>query len=218
MHRLQLLLASLAAVLLPAIVNGFVGPACSTAAASCRTSSSPRMSAATTEAFTPLPENAAQIGVGDKIPSGTTVKIQGPDGSVAADVTELFKGKKVVLFGVPGAFTPTCSNNHLPGYVTHIDELKAKGVDTVACVSVNDIFVMKAWGESQSVSAKVVMLADGNGELSAALGLLTDKSGAGMGRRCKRFAMVVNDNVVKHIAVDTKGLQDSSAEAILDKL
>src|SRR5262249_1630270 len=134
------------------------------------------------------------IKVGDKVPTGNfgTMKKEGP-GSVSAD--ELFKGKTVVLFSVPGAFTPTCSKTHLPGFVQHASALKAKGVDTIACLAVNDLFVMDAWSKSASAEGKVLMLADGNAAYTKALGLELDASGFGMGTRGQRFAMVVKDGV-----------------------
>ena len=138
------------------------------------------------------------------------------------DVTtdELFSGKKVVLFSVPGAFTPTCSQRHLPGFIAHIAEFKAKGVDTIACMAVNDAFVMAAWGADQSVGDKVMMLADGSAKYAQALGLELDLTGRGLGLRGQRFAMIVEDGVVTHLGVDTKPgtLELSSAEKILEVL
>jgi peroxiredoxin len=156
------------------------------------------------------------IQVGDKIPEGmfTVMGAEGPTGLSTAD---LFAGKKVVLFAVPGAFTPTCSAAHLPGFVVHVDEIKAKGVDTVACMSVNDVFVMHAWGQSGNAE-HIQMLADGNGTFTEALGLVLDGSGFGMGARSKRFAMVVDDGVVTLLNVDEAALEASSAEAILAAL
>ena len=156
------------------------------------------------------------IQVGDKIPEGmfTVMGAEGPTGLSTAD---LFAGRKVVLFAVPGAFTPTCSAAHLPGFVVHVDEIKAKGVDTVACMSVNDVFVMHAWGQSANAE-HIQMLADGNGTFTEALGLVLDGSGFGMGARSKRFAMVVDDGVVTLLNVDEAALEGSSAEAILAAL
>lgn len=156
------------------------------------------------------------IQVGDKIPEGmfTVMGAEGPTGLSTAD---LFAGKKVVLFAVPGAFTPTCSAAHLPGFVVHVDDIKAKGVDTVACMSVNDVFVMHAWGQSANAE-HIQMLADGNGTFTEALGLVLDGSGFGMGARSKRFAMVVDDGVVTLLNVDEDALEGSSAEAILAAL
>ena len=156
------------------------------------------------------------IQVGDKIPEGmfTVMGAEGPTGLSTAD---LFAGKKVVLFAVPGAFTPTCSAAHLPGFVVHVDDIKAKGVDTVACMSVNDVFVMHAWGQSANAE-HIQMLADGNGTFTEALGLVLDGSGFGMGLRSKRFAMIVDDGVVTLLNVDEAALDGSSAEAILAAL
>ena len=156
------------------------------------------------------------IQVGDKIPEGmfTVMGAEGPTGLSTAD---LFAGRKVVLFAVPGAFTPTCSAAHLPGFVVHVDEIKANGVDTVACMSVNDVFVMHAWGQSANAE-HIQMLADGNGTFTEALGLVLDGSGFGMGARSKRFAMVVDDGVVTLLNVDEAALEGSSAEAILAAL
>jgi peroxiredoxin len=141
---------------------------------------------------------------------------KGP-GNLSTD--ELFAGKKVVLVSVPGAFTPTCSLNHLPGFVKHADDITNKGVDTIACMAVNDVFVMNAWGKDRKVGDKVKMLADGNGEYTRALGLEMDGSGFGLGMRGKRFAMVVDDGVVEHLAVEAPGkFEISKAEAILASL
>jgi peroxiredoxin len=158
------------------------------------------------------------IQVGDKIPSVTLKTMR--DGQMK-DVTtdELFAGKKVVLFAVPGAFTPTCSNQHLPGFVQKAAEIKGKGVDTIACVSVNDAFVMDAWGRSQNAGDEVLMLADGNGDLARALGLDFDGSGIGFGVRSQRYALIAEDGVVKKLAVDKPmKFEVSSAEAMLQEL
>ena len=156
------------------------------------------------------------IAVGQKIPS---VKLKYASEKGPADITtdEIFAGKKVVLFAVPGAFTPTCSNAHLPGFVVNVDAIKAKGVDTVECMSVNDAFVMGAWGNSQNAE-HLLMLADGNADLTRALGLELDAAGFGMGTRSKRFAMIVNNGVVELLNVDGVALEKSSAEAILAAL
>jgi len=131
-------------------------------------------------------------------------------------VGDLAKGKKIVIFGLPGAFTPTCSAQHLPGYIQHFDDLQAKGVDEIWCMSVNDGFVMAAWGREQNAGGKVRMMADGSADYAKKLGLEFDLVAKGMGMRCQRFAMVVDDGVVKHIAVENGGKLDvSSAEAIL---
>lgn len=158
------------------------------------------------------------IKVGDKAPKGRfmVIKADGP-GSISTD--ELFSGQKVVLFSVPGAFTPTCSREHLPGFVELAGQLKKKGVDTVACMAVNDMFVMDAWGKSAKASGKVMMLADGNGEYARALGLEMDASGFGMGQRGQRFAMVVDDGKVTQLYVENPGeFKVSSAENVLEHL
>jgi len=152
---------------------------------------------------------------GDKIPS---VKIKATDMS---DLTtdELFKGKKVVLFAVPGAFTPTCSNQHLPGYIEHADAIRAKGVDDIICMSVNDAFVMGAWAKDRGAGDKVRLVADGNGDLTKALGLEMDGTGIGFGLRAQRFAAIVEDGVVKKLAVEEPmKFEVSAAEAILEAL
>ncbi len=157
------------------------------------------------------------IQVGDRIPSATLNYLK--DGVQAIRTDDLFKGKKVVLFSVPGAFTPTCSAKHLPGFVQNLDALKAKGVDTVACMAVNDAFVMQAWAKSQDVPDEVLMLADGNGAFAKALGLEMDASAFGMGLRSKRFALVADDGVVKHLAVEAPGeFKVSAADAVLAAL
>jgi len=152
---------------------------------------------------------------GDKIPA---VTVKATDMS---DITtdELFSGKKVVLFAVPGAFTPTCSNQHLPGYIEQADALRAKGVDDIICMSVNDAFVMDSWGKDRGAGDKVRLIADGNGELSKALGLDFDGSGIGFGLRCQRFAAVVDNGVVTKLAVEEPmKFEVSSADAILAAL
>ena len=158
------------------------------------------------------------IEAGDKMPSGAFgVMTESGPGGISTD--DLFSGKKVVLVSVPGAFTPTCSMNHLPGFVDHADEILAKGADTIACMAVNDIFVMDAWGKDRGVGDKVVMLADGNGEYAQALGLELDASGFGMGTRGQRFALIVDDGVATHVAVEAPGqFEVSKAEAILEAL
>jgi len=156
--------------------------------------------------------------VGDTVPSATFMTF-GPDGPKPITGDELFKGKTVALFAVPGAFTPTCSAKHLPGFKTNAAELKAKGVDTIACVSVNDVFVMKAWGESQGVGGDVLMLADGNGDFTKAVGLELDASRFGMGPRSQRYSMIVKDGVVKELNVEQGGeFKVSSAEYLLAQL
>ncbi|MBB6522759.1 peroxiredoxin [Pseudoteredinibacter isoporae] len=153
----------------------------------------------------------------DTIPA-VELQIMGDSGPETVNSAELCKDKKVVLFAVPGAFTPTCSAAHLPGFAASAEALKAKGVDSIICTSVNDVFVMHAWGLANG-SEDVVMLADGNGEFAEALGLTMDASGFKMGSlRSKRYAMIIENGVVQHVAVDNKGLDLSSVEAILAKL
>ena len=158
------------------------------------------------------------IKVGDKVPAATFTTF-GPDGPGPLTTDDLFKGKKVALFAVPGAFTPTCSAKHLPSFKQHADDLKAKGVDTIACVSVNDVFVMKAWGENQGVGTDILMLADGNGDFTRAVGLELDASRFGMGPRSQRYSMIVDDGVVKELNVESGGeYRVSSAEYMLEQL
>ena len=158
------------------------------------------------------------ISTGDTMPAGGFgIMTENGPGQMTTD--ELFSGKRVVLFSVPGAFTPTCSMNHLPGYVTHADALAEKGVDTIACLAVNDVFVMDAWGKSREVGDQILMLADGNGDYTKALGLELDASGFGMGMRGQRFAIIVDDGVATAVAVEAPGeFRVSAAEAILDRL
>jgi len=158
------------------------------------------------------------IATGEKMPSGAFgVMTDAGPGAISTD--DLFSGKKVVLVSVPGAFTPTCSMNHLPGYVDQAAALKARDVDTIACMAVNDVFVMDAWGKDRGVGDNVMMLADGNGEYATALGLELDASAFGMGQRGQRFAIVVDDGIATHVAVEAAGqFEVSKAEAILDAL
>jgi peroxiredoxin len=156
------------------------------------------------------------IKVGDKIPEGMFT-VMGAEGPVGMSTSDVFDGKKVVLFAVPGAFTPTCSVAHLPGFVVHLDDIKGKGVDTVACMSVNDVFVVDAWGKSANAE-HLLMLADGNGDFAKALDLTLDGRGFGMGLRSQRFAMIVDNGVVSLLNVDAGALDGSSAEAILEAL
>ena len=152
------------------------------------------------------------------MPAGklTTMTAEGP-GPITTD--ELFGGKRVVLFSVPGAFTPTCSMNHLPGFVEQAEALKAEGVDTVACMAVNDVFVMHAWGIDRNVGDSVLMLADGNGDYAKALDLVLDGTGFGMGMRGQRFALVVEDGVATHVAVEAAGqFEVSKVEAIMQAI
>jgi peroxiredoxin len=154
------------------------------------------------------------IKTGDKIPS-CTLKTMGEKGPVDIATDDIFGGKKVVLFAVPGAFTPGCSITHLPGYVVNADKIKAKGVDTIVCMAVNDAFVMGAWGQAQNAD-ELLMLADGNGELTAKLGLELDGSGFGLGTRSQRFAMIVEDGTVTHLNVETgPGVDVSSADTMI---
>ncbi|MCW8844333.1 MAG: peroxiredoxin [Gammaproteobacteria bacterium] len=157
------------------------------------------------------------IKVGDKVPPGKFgIMTEAGPGGITTD--ELFSGKRVAVFSVPGAFTPTCSARHLPGYVEHAADLKAKGVDDIACFAVNDVFVMNAWGKDQNAGS-VKMLADGNGDFTKAIGLELDASGFGMGIRSQRFSMVVNDGVVESLFIEAPGaFEVSSAEHMLENL
>lgn len=158
------------------------------------------------------------IQVGDSVPSVTLRRI-GASGVEEVATDDLFKGRKVVLFSVPGAFTPTCSREHLPGFVARADELRAQGVDEIVCLAVNDPFVMKAWAEAQGAEGKVSMLPDGNGTLTKAMGLEQDIRAAGLGIRGKRFSMLVEDGTVKSLDVEEgKGVTVSGADACLAKL
>jgi len=157
------------------------------------------------------------IQAGDRIPEAT-LKVMGEKGPQNVTTAELFNNKKVVMFAVPGAFTPGCSLTHLPGYVVKADEIKAKGVDSIICLSVNDAFVMAAWGKAQNAE-HLIMLADGNADFTKAMGLELDGTGFGMGIRCKRMAMIVENGIVKHLAIEPPGgIVVSSAEAILKLL
>ena len=157
------------------------------------------------------------IQVGDRIPSVALNILK--DGVQAIRSEDVFKDKTVVLFSVPGAFTPTCSAKHLPGYVANLAALRAKGVDAVACMAVNDAFVMDAWARSQNVGDGILMLADGNGEYTRALGLVLDASGFGMGLRSQRFAMVVKNGVVEQLHVEQGGeFKVSAADYLLSRL
>lgn len=162
---------------------------------------------------------AMTIKVGDKIPS-VKLKYMGANGPVEIMTDELFKGKKTVLFGLPGAFTPTCSAKHVPGFVQHAEEIKNKGVGSIACISVNDAFVMGAWGKDQGAGDKVMMIADGSADFTKAVGLEQDLSAAGLGMRSKRYAMIVDDGTVKWMGIeDAPGkLEKSGAEAVLANL
>jgi glutaredoxin/glutathione-dependent peroxiredoxin len=158
------------------------------------------------------------IKVGDTIPS-MKLMVATPDGPKETSTDEIFKGKKVVLFAVPGAFTPTCSNRHLPGFVENADAFRAKGVDTVACIAVNDAFVMGAWGKQQGADGKLMMLADGSGAFAKAMGLELDLVGRGMGLRSQRYALIAQDGKVTYLAIEQPGgFEVSKAEAILAHL
>ena len=158
------------------------------------------------------------IQVGEKIPA-TTLKVVTPEGPKDVPSAEFFGGKKVVLFAVPGAFTPTCSQRHLPGYVDRAGDIKGRGVDTIACLAVNDAFVMGAWGKDQNCSDKVMMLADGSGDFTKAVGLELDLTKGGLGMRSQRYSMLVEDGTVKALNVEKAGQFDvSSAEAMLKGL
>jgi peroxiredoxin len=158
------------------------------------------------------------IKVGDKIPS-MKLMVATMDGPKEISTDEIFKGKKVVLFAVPGAFTPTCSIKHLPGFVANADAFKAKGVDTVACIAVNDAFVMGAWGKEQGTGDKVTMLADGAAAFAKAIGLELDLNARGMGWRSQRYALVAEDGKVTHLGIEAPGgFEVSKAEAVLAAL
>jgi peroxiredoxin len=158
------------------------------------------------------------IKVGDRLPQATFMTPT-EDGPAPVTTDDVFKGKRVALFAVPGAFTPTCSARHLPGFKDKAGELKAKGVDAIACVSVNDVFVMKAWGKDQGVTDEVLMLADGNGDFTKAVGLEMDGKNFGMGTRSQRYSLVVNDGVVEQVNVEEPGqFEVSSADYLLAHL
>lgn len=158
------------------------------------------------------------IKVGDKIPELNlfTMTDDGPGGVSTGDI---FKGRKVALFGLPGAFTPTCSSMHLPGFLKNADAIKAKGVDSIVCLAVNDVFVMDAWGKSQDVGDRVMLVADGDAAFAKATGLELDLTGKGLGLRCQRFSMIVDDGVVKALNIDEGGaFEATSAERMLENL
>ena len=159
------------------------------------------------------------IKVGDKLPE-TTFRVMTADGPAPKTTDEVFKGRKVVLFAVPGAFTPTCSNNHLPGFLAKLDEIKAKGIDHVAVTAVNDVFVMNAWAKASGGEGKIEFLADGSADLAKAIGLELDATGGGLGVRSKRYAMIVNDGTVEWLAVeDAPGKADATgADAVLGQI
>ena len=158
------------------------------------------------------------IQVGDRLPQATFMTPT-EDGPAPVTTDDVFAGKRVALFAVPGAFTPTCSARHLPGFKDKASELKAKGVDAIACVSVNDVFVMKAWGKDQGITDEVLMLADGNGDFTKAVGLEMDGKNFGMGTRSQRYSLVVNDGVVEQVNVEAPGqFEVSSADYLLAHL
>jgi glutaredoxin/glutathione-dependent peroxiredoxin len=158
------------------------------------------------------------IGVGDRVPSLTLTKV-GESGPEQVSSEDYFKGRKVALFSVPGAFTPTCSARHLPGYIEKADELKAKGVDEIACTAVNDAFVMGAWSKSAGAGDIITMLADGTGDFAEAVGLTTDLSKFGLGKRGQRYSMLVNDGVIEQLNVEAPGeFNVSSAEYLIGEL
>ena len=158
------------------------------------------------------------IKAGDRMPAGT-FKTMGKDGPRDLPTDELFKGKTVVLFSVPGAFTPTCDAKHLPGFVQQAGAIRAKGVDTIACMAVNDVFVMNAWGKASGTGSDVLMLADGNGDYAKSLGLEMDGRGFGMGMRGQRFALILKDGVATHVLVEApREFKVSAAEYVLGQL
>lgn len=158
------------------------------------------------------------IKIGDKVPSAVLMQMKG-GAPQPVKTDDLFAGKKVAIFALPGAFTPTCSAKHLPGFIQHFDEFKKKGIDTIACISVNDAFVMGAWGEQQKADDKVLMLADGNGDFTRAVGLEMDGSRFGMGKRSQRYSMLVDNGVVKQLYVEEPGaFAVSSADHMLAQL
>ena len=156
--------------------------------------------------------------IGDSLPNSTFL-IMTSDGPDKIDSGGFFAGRRIVLFSVPGAFTPACSARHLPGFIDHADEIMAKGIDAIACTAVNDIFVLDAWGKGADASNKVAMLSDGNGEFVAKIGLANDLSAYGMGVRGERFSMIVNNGIVEQINVENPGeFNVSSAEYLIDRL
>ncbi len=158
------------------------------------------------------------IKAGERMPRGT-LKRMTKEGPKDLSTDEIFKGKVVVLFSVPGAFTPTCDAKHLPGFVQLADQIRAKGVDTIACMAVNDVFVMNAWGKASGVGDRILMLADGNGDYARALGLELDAKGFGMGTRGQRFALIVRDGMATHVNVEAPGqFKVSAAEYVLGQL
>ena len=159
------------------------------------------------------------ISVGDKIPEATVMQMTA-DGPAPLSTADLFAGKKVVLFAVPGAFTPTCSAQHLPGYIDNADALASKGADSIVCMAVNDVFVMDAWGKNAGAGDNIAMVADGNGDFTKALGLELDGSGFGLGQRSQRFSLIADDGVVTHLNLEEGGggFKNSAAEVALEQL
>ena len=159
------------------------------------------------------------IQVGDKLPDATFA-VMGAEGPEQKSTADVFGGRKVVLFAVPGAFTPTCHKGHMPGFVQHADEIKAKGVDAVACTSVNDVFVMDAWAKESGATGKIEMLADGSADFAKKLGLELDLTARGLGMRCQRYSMLVDDGVVKSVNVEAAPPEHdvSSAKTMLSQL
>ena len=159
------------------------------------------------------------IKVGDRLPEAK-FRVMGAEGPAVRTTAEVFKGKKVVLFGVPGAFTPTCNNNHLPGFLKNADAFKSKGVDTIAVTGVNDVFVFDAWKKSTGAGGKIEFLSDGNAEFAKALDLALDGSGVGLGTRSKRYAMLVEDGVVKKLNIEEvpSKAEASGADALLKQM
>jgi len=159
------------------------------------------------------------INVGDNMPEATLMQMTG-DGPAPVSSADLFNGKRVILFAVPGAFTPTCSAQHLPGYIDNADALRAKGADSIICMAVNDVFVMDAWGKDRGAGDKVQMVADGNGDFTEALGLGMDGSGFGLGQRSQRFSLIVEDGVVTNVNLEEGGggFKNSAAEVALEQL
>ena len=158
------------------------------------------------------------IQVGDRLPQATFMTPT-PEGPAPISTDEVFKGKRVALFAVPGAFTPTCSAKHLPGFKEQADAIKGKGIDTIACLSVNDVFVMKAWAKDQGIGDEILMLADGNGDFTKALGLELNASKFGMGSRSQRYSLIANDGVVEMLNIEAAGeFRVSSADYLLEAL
>lgn len=156
------------------------------------------------------------ISTGEKLPS-LTLKTMGAEGPEEITTDSIFDGKKVVLFALPGAFTPGCSNTHMPGFVVHADAIKAKGVDSIVCLAVNDAFVMGAWGETQNAD-ELLLVADGSCAFTSSIGMELDLTAGGLGIRSQRYAMIVNDGVVEAVELDQGSIEKSTAEAILELL